>query len=91
MPILNKCEKCNRAGTRSYDGHDFCELHYLQYNPERNVEWVLAKMFMFPPFRIKDRLELLQELNKHVPLSALDEYFENDAWYQRLKKESRFP
>lgn len=87
MPITVKCEKCNRTATRGYDGHDFCELHYLKYNPERNASWVMARMLISPPFRIKDRLEMLEELKKHVPLSALDEYFREEVWYQKLKGE----
>jgi len=92
MPMYEKCDFCNRDATRSYDNHNLCELHYLKQNPERNASWVMGRMLLSPPFRIKDRLEMLEELKKHVPLSALDEYFRKSVWYQKLKeKEGKVP
>ena len=87
----NKCEQCDRKITRSYGGYDYCEIHYLQLDPERNAFFVMATLYLSRPSQTKEVLEILHALLEFVPLRDLDEYFENDAWYQRLKKEGRFP
>ena len=87
----NKCEKCDRKITRSYGGHDYCEIHYLQLDPERNAFFVMAKLSLTRQSKIKDTLDILHALLEEVPLRDLDEYFEDTVWYQKLRKEGQFP
>ena len=80
-----KCDFCNKQSAHSYRGHDVCELHYLKLNPERNASIVLLTMRDRPPWKIKDRMELLTELKKCLPLKEIDDCLKDMSWYQRLK------
>lgn len=86
MTNNNKCEKCDRKVTRSYGGHNFCELHYLEMNPERNAIWVLRYMRDTPPWKIKDKIVMLRALRKYLPLERIEECLKNVRWYVRLKE-----
>jgi hypothetical protein len=38
-----------------------------------------------PPWKIKDRMELLAKLRKAVSLKEIEDCLEYSSWYQRLK------
>lgn len=82
---MPKCDFCNKQCTRFYDGHSLCEFHYLKQNPRRNALKVLWGMRDNPPWKIKDRMELLAKLRKAVSLKEIEDCLEYSSWYQRLK------
>ena len=88
---IKKCEKCDRKITRSYDGHDYCEIHYLRLNPERNVPFVMGALYLSRHSKTKEVLEILHALLDFVPLRDLNEYYKDFWWYQKLRKEGKFP
>jgi hypothetical protein len=87
----NTCEKCDRKITRSYGGHDYCEIHYLQLDPDRNAFFVMATLYLSRPSKTKEVLEILHALLEFIPLRGLDEYYKDTVWYQKLRKEGKFP
>ena len=81
------CDFCNKKVTRSYQGHDVCELHYLKQNPRRNARIVLLRMRDFPPWKIVDRIQLLEEIRKTASVEDIEEYLSKAPWYKRIKNQ----
>lgn len=91
MTENNKCESCEEKFTRSYDYHNVCEYHYLLLNPKRNAMAVLWRLRDTPPWKIKNKVGILEALNKYLPLETIEEELYQVLWYERLKKEGLFP
>lgn len=85
------CEKCDRKITRTYRGHNVCEFHYLEMNPNRNAVWVLRYIRDNPPWTIDDRILLLKKVYECLSLEEIEKILDKAHWYQRLREEGKFP